>query len=87
MIEGELPYDPNQYYVSLASQAGWTDIGDVRVLNLERYVVVNGVGQWIEAQDQLTLVPEPGTLLLLSIGFALIVFARRSESVARASLA
>jgi len=44
-----------------ASTAGWTDIGNVQVLNL-----VNSNGG--RAQDQLVLVPEPATLLLLGSG-------------------
>ncbi len=61
-------------YVDLALAAGWTSIGDVRVLNLQRY----SNGQLINAQDQLVLlnppetlpppVPEPSTFALLGIG-------------------
>lgn len=61
-------------YVDLALEAGWTSIGDVRVLNLERYKN----GQWVHAQDQLVLlsplqvlpplVPEPSTFALFGIG-------------------
>jgi len=45
--------------VALANNCGWKTIGDVRVINLG----VNGLNQ-----DQLVLVPEPSTLLLLGAG-------------------
>jgi len=45
--------------VALANKSGWTTIGDVRVINLG----VNGLNQ-----DQLVMVPEPSTLLLMGAG-------------------
>lgn len=48
-------------WVKEALASGWTDIGNVRVLNL-----LNASGG--RAQDQLVLVPEPSTLLLLGAG-------------------
>jgi hypothetical protein len=56
-LEGTLAYK----WVNEALAAGWTDIGNVRVLNL-----LNASGG--RAQDQLVLVPEPATLLLLGSG-------------------
>ncbi|MDP1990497.1 MAG: PEP-CTERM sorting domain-containing protein [Syntrophales bacterium] len=48
-------------FYQLALASGWTDIGDVRVLN-----PYNAAGEW--RQSVLTLVPEPMTLLLLGVG-------------------
>jgi hypothetical protein len=64
------------YYVTLAGNAGWTDIGNVRVLNLfNSYSPLTGYSG--NLQDQLVLLnapatliatPEPGTLSLLGLG-------------------
>ncbi len=67
-LEGE-SLGVNNYYVTLAQNAvlaGWNTIGNVRILNLERY----SGGSWGYAQDQLVMlpVPEPGTLLLVGLG-------------------
>ena len=61
--EGPMPAVGTLAYawVIEALAAGWTDIGNVRVLNL-----LNASGG--RAQDQLVLVPEPATLLLLGSG-------------------
>jgi hypothetical protein len=66
-----------QAYIDLADAANWQDIGNVRVLNLYRQA---GFGQEpydpavydTRAQDLLTIVPEPGSLLLLGSGLALL---------------
>lgn len=54
------------YYKTLAQSAinngSWSGIGSVRILNLYDVTCNN------KAQDQLTLVPEPATLLLLGLG-------------------
>ena len=67
---GELPAEETlaRKWVDEANAARWTGIGNVRVLNLE-----NASGG--RAQDQLVLVPEPTTLLLIGsglIGFGLL---------------
>jgi len=51
----------------------WSGIGNVRVLNLQRYVD----GQWINAQDQLAMVPEPETYAMLLAGLGLLGIAAR----------
>ena len=59
--------DTTNVFVVMANNAvasgQWQGIGNVRVLNLS-----NGAGT--EAQDQLTLVPEPATSALLALGAA-----------------
>lgn len=81
MFEGELPfsYDPANYYVSWANGAvgrgEWTldDLGNVRALNL---YFTDGR----EAQDQLSLVPEPATLALVGSGTMLWWGRRRRQA-------
>jgi hypothetical protein len=51
----------------------WSGIGSVRALNLSK----GGV----EAQDQLTLVPEPSAALLLLLGVAMIAAFRARGSL------
>jgi hypothetical protein len=67
-------------FVTLAEQAvanGFTGIGDVRVLNL-----VNADGT--DAQDQLTMVPEPSSFELLALGAIVLFVGRRRFAVNRA---
>ncbi len=76
-FEQELPMDVNNPFVILANNAvnsgAWSGIGKVRVLNLSR-----GVGNnYTEAQDQLTLVPEPVTMALLGLGLGAVAVRRR----------
>ncbi len=60
-IEGET-LGVNNYFVTLATAAGWTDTGNVAVMNL-----VDPITDKLK-QSQLILVPEPCTLLLLGAG-------------------
>jgi hypothetical protein len=66
-------------FIALADQAvtnGFTGIGDVRVLNL-----VNADGT--DAQDQLTMLPEPSTIELLALGALALFVARQRFGVSR----
>ena len=73
MFENELPMNLANPFVQLANDAVsggvWSGIGNVRVMNLSRHGV--------EAQDQLTLVPEPASLVLVAGGLAAFVRRRR----------
>lgn len=84
-LENEIAFEDldfqAQLWVEEAQDAGWTSIGDVRVLNLLRKSGDN----WIKAQDQLyiaTPVPEPQAYALLLAGLGLMGFfaRRRRES-------
>ena len=74
MFEEEVAMDTTNVFVVMANNAvasgQWQGIGNVRVLNLS-----NGAGT--EAQDQLTLVPEPATSALLALGAGAMVARRR----------
>ena len=71
MFEDELQINLANPFVQLANNAVngglWSGIGNVRVMNLSR--------RGVEAQDQLTLVPEPASFVLMLGGLA--VLARR----------
>jgi len=79
-LEGESTGVDNHYVtLATAGAAGWTDIGNVRVMNLQRY----SDGQWINAQDQLimTPVPEPASLALFGLGAGVIALRRRKRKL------
>jgi len=70
-------------FIDLSNQAvtnGFTGTGNVGVLNL---VYANGT----DAQDQLTLLPEPSSLELLGLGAVALFFSRRRLFAARAQAA
>lgn len=71
-IENETGYGTNNYLVSLAdltlANGTWIDIGPVRVMNIELGYDASWGNRGKRAQSQLTLVPEPATILLLGLG-------------------
>lgn len=72
-FEGE-QYAAENYYTTLASAAvnsgSWSDLGPVRVINLQTLSGQN-------AQDQLTVVPEPASMLLMGSGLLAFAAFRR----------
>jgi hypothetical protein len=66
----------NQFYTA-AQVAGWTNIGNVRVLNLYEPGHIGEVGYF--KQDQLTMVPVPGALVLGSLGLGVAGWLRRRK--------
>ncbi len=74
-IEGE--GGANNYLVALAT-GKWTDIGPVRVMNLAWGYDYNDTWKkGMPAQSQLTLVPEPASMLLLGLGLVGVAALRR----------
>ena len=64
-----------QTWIDDALAAGWTDIGDVRVLHLWTGDTYDG--PQTVAQDVLCIVPEPTSLTLASLGVAFAAMARK----------
>lgn len=61
-------------WIKEAQNAGWTSIGNVRVLNM-LWTYNAGYGE--RAQDILVMVPEPGILILLGIALSAVGLASR----------
>lgn len=79
-LEGEVTSvgtnDLANHFITDARNSGWTGIGQVRVLNLFGTRDADGTFSG-DRQDQLTLVPEPGTLALLLVGGAMALAGKR----------
>jgi len=81
-FEGEISSYPSSdtqadLWIKEANAANWSDLGNVRVLNLVWATSRSGFAAGTPAQDQLVLVPEPGTLMLLGAGLVGVVLVTR----------
>lgn len=66
-------------FYKAAESCGWTDIGNVRVLNLYTPGHVGEAGYY--RQDQLTMVPVPGAFVLGSLGLGLAGWYRKRKAL------
>jgi hypothetical protein len=74
-----VPGSLEDIFYTAAKDSGWTDIGNVRVLNL--YAQGHLGDKCYAKQDQLVLVPAPGAVLLAGIGIAFVGWIRRSRAM------